>query len=178
VDRPGVYAPSNTFLQMLWLALLLLPFDIALRRLALDASDLRRALAWLRERAPRLPEHGAATPELGRLLDRKGAVVAEREEARRPAAAEEPVPIVAPPMPSRSGSSPLSSPPPSANRPTTGAPPSAAARTVRPEGLEPPVPAAPVATETAPQADTEEAGMSRLMAAKRRAQQRQEKEDK
>ncbi len=72
---------------LLLLAILLLPLDIALRRLSLTADDLRRAEAWLRARlgvrrlTPAFGTVGAASsPRLSRLMDAK-----ERAAAATPA---------------------------------------------------------------------------------------------
>jgi len=176
-ERPAVFSAADMIPLFLLLAMLLLPFDIAVRRLALDISDAHRALAWLRARTAKAVPQRSATPELGRLLDRKGAVVAEREEELAAASAGG---YTAAPFPvSQAVAAPeRSAPPRSAPAPM----PSVSSRTLRPEGLESP-PAAPAA-ETVPAAPPprvsepapEEAGMSRLLAAKLRARQQQDKE--
>ena len=56
---------------------------------------------------------------------------------------------------------------------------SPATKTIRPAGLDEaaPIPQPAEASSSAPEVAPEEAGMSRLMAAKRRAQQRQQEKD-
>jgi Ca-activated chloride channel family protein len=174
-DRPAVYSAADMVPLFLLLAMLLLPFDIAVRRLAVDLSDARRAMDWLRARTAKAVPQRGGTPELGRLLDRKGAVVAEREEELAMASANGFATPVSPTInpPERTST-------PAAPRPATATTPSATSRTLRPEGLEapPPLPTEPApapvprVSEPAP----EEAGMSRLMAAKLRARQQQDKE--
>lgn len=179
-ERPGIYSPSDMIPLLLFLAMLLLPFDIAVRRLAVDVNDFKRGLAWIVGRAPKLQTQKAATPELGRLLNRKEAILSSREEAFKAepngnTVGEEPY---LPPMPISTPERPTTGSAPVAARPAAPPASTASARTLRPEGVEaPPVAATPVTPEPAVAADTEEAGMSRLMAAKLRARQRQEKED-
>jgi hypothetical protein len=152
-ERPGVWAAADLTPLLLLLAMLLLPFDIAVRRLAIDWQDVRRAVAWVAGKRARAPKPRAATPELGRLLDRKESVVSAREEAVPP--------------PERSVSALPSRPAP------TGSP-SSTLRPERPEPVSSATVAAPPASDPEPQ--PEEGGMSRLLAAKRRAQQRREEE--
>src|SRR5207244_3470757 len=77
-ERPGVFAAVDMVPFLLLLAMLLLPFDIATRRLAVERSDFARAWAWLTARNKRVPAGRAATPELSRLMDRKDNAVANR----------------------------------------------------------------------------------------------------
>ena len=82
-DRPAVFSAADMIPKLLLLSMLLLPFDIAVRRLAVDSHDIRRWLSLLTGRIPALQTQRAATPELGRLLDRKGTVVSSREAAAK-----------------------------------------------------------------------------------------------
>ncbi len=175
-DRPGVWTPTDMVPLLMLLSMLLLPVDIAVRRLALERQDFARAVAWIRGKKPVAATGRAATPELGRLLDRKDGALAGREGT----VAAETVPEWSERI-AQERTGPIASPLPSGNGGTTstvtGVAPSvgAAARTLRPEGAESisgPAPEAIVADQGPP----EEASMSRLMAAKRRAQQLQEKE--
>ena len=75
-NRPGVFSPTDMVPWLVLLAMLLLPLDIAARRLSLTKEDFRRALDWISERKPRGRPERAATPELVRLLDRKESVAA------------------------------------------------------------------------------------------------------
>jgi Mg-chelatase subunit ChlD len=101
---------------LLGLAALLLPFDIAVRRLVVTRYDLQRAWhkawAWLAERAPQLtPKPTPRTEQLSALFQVKTKV----QDARRsePGAPEASAPL--PPPPSAPGpSAPLASPPPTA----------------------------------------------------------------
>jgi hypothetical protein len=161
-DRPGVLAATDMVPWLVLWAMLLLPFDIAVRRLAIDPADLRRAVGALSAPRARVPVASrSATPELGRLLDRKeGAVerrAAEGENGRAPEVPPLPAPVAA------------------ARPAPVEAAPAAASRTLRPEGLQEAAPAGVAAPEPEPPrpAEPEEAGISRLMAAKLRAQQRQ-----
>lgn len=177
-DRPGVFSASDLTLPLLYLAMALLPFDIAVRRIAIDMADLRRALDWLRGRVPKVQTGRAATPELSRLLDRKETVVAAREEATRarngddaaPATTPVPPTVSVPPVVSASEARPpVTAPPPRPSTAPTYSRPTPPAATPEPAATSEPAPSA----ETD---DAELAGMSRLMAAKRRAQERQKKE--
>ncbi|HZT41851.1 MAG TPA: glutamine amidotransferase [Chthonomonadaceae bacterium] len=169
-DRPAIWSYADIVPLLLLLAMLLLPFDIAVRRLAIDMGDVQRALAWAVGKRVKAPKGRAATPELGRLLDRKEAVTTLREDrvlATNGDAAPEPVTPI-PPTPT---APPVSRAP---DRPVPAAPPSLS-RMLRPETPEPtPAPA----EESAPEATPQESGMSRLMAAKRRAQQKVEGDEK
>ena len=179
-DRPGIYSATDMIPLLMLLAMLFLPFDIAVRRLAIDWNDVRRSLAAALGRAPKPETERAATPELGRLLDRKEAALAGREEALHAegngsavAQADSAPPPVPPPFTTTEARPPSSAPRPAATAPSPVTP----SRTLRPEGLDTPAPTPPAAPQPAASASAaEEEGMSRLMAAKRRAQQRQEKE--
>ena len=178
-ERPAVFSAADMIPLFLLLAMLLLPFDVAVRRLALDISDLHRAMDWLRKRTAKAVPQRAATPELGRLLDRKGAVVAEREEELATASASI---YAAPPLSTiPTAQMPERTPTATVPRPNATPTPSPSSRTLRPEGLEPPAPMPGAETAPAPpprvsEPAPEEAGMSRLMAAKLRAKQQQDKD--
>lgn len=169
-ERPGVYAAEDLTENLLRIALFLLLFDIAVRRLAIDPADLRRGLEWLRGRIPQ-QSNRAATPELSRLRDRKDAVVAAREEAMRSGATNDERPTTKDQW-ATTNTPTLNTQTPNTESRTPASPP--LPRPVTP----PPVPA-PEAVPSQPEPTSEEAelaGMSRLMAAKRRAQERQNKE--
>jgi uncharacterized membrane protein len=165
-NRPGVYAATDMVPLLVLCAMFLLPFDIAVRRLAIDLADLRQSVTSLSgARARPAVASRSATPELGRLLDRKEGAV-ERRVATQSENGSQPetVPVV--------GKTPEQQPV------TATAPYRPASRTLQPTSpdtapgaLPEPVPE-PVAAPPA-----EEAGMSRLMAAKLRAQQRQKGDD-
>jgi Ca-activated chloride channel homolog len=178
-DRPGEFAPTDMVPALVLCAMLLLPFDIAVRRLAIDPDDVRRALGAITAPRARQPVASrAGTPELGRLLDRKegaidgrGAAMQDNGREATPA-----VPIVpAVEAASASGRAPVPASTDAQIRPVS--------RTLRPDGLndaaQPAAEAAPPTVDSPPVApDPEEAGMSRLMAAKLRARQRQTPEEK
>jgi Ca-activated chloride channel family protein len=180
-ERPGIFAAKDMTWPMLLCAMLLLPFDIAVRRLAVDANDFRRALRVLigatrgRRAAPRA---SSATPELGRLKERKADALAGRGEPEVAPTAATAADFT--PAPSVAATAAPSPSPAHPAPPAPTAPPRTPTRTLRPEGLDDaaPTPAPPIVeTPPAPAPSPEEAGMSRLMAAKRRAQQQQEKGD-
>jgi len=177
-ERPAVWAAADLTPLLLLLAMILLPIDIAVRRLALDWQDARRAVAWAVGRSRRVEKPRAATPELARLLDRKEAVVAGREGALHAADGDGAAPVtpasaaspVTPPVRPAESSAPRSPIPTPPAVPTS--------RTLRPEGLETPAaaPESAPAPPAEPEPEPQEAGFSRLMAAKRRAQQRQQQD--
>jgi uncharacterized membrane protein/Mg-chelatase subunit ChlD len=71
-DRPTVAAAQDETRLLLLLAMALLPLDIAVRRIAIGLSDLKRALAWLAgKRVAAAPPR--ISPEIERLLGRKEA---------------------------------------------------------------------------------------------------------
>lgn len=145
--RPVVYRPTDLTQWLLALALILLPVDVGIRRLAIEKSDFARAWDWLLSKLGRRrarPRADAATPELGRLMNAK-------KSARTPSNTT----VLKPAQPAAHP----------AERPT----PRPAAPPVRPE---PPAPVAAVE----PVAVEDESGMGRLMAAKRRAQEQAKKE--
>ncbi len=174
-DRPGIFAAKEMTWLLLLSAMLLLPFDIAVRRLAVDINDLNRALAWLRSRRQPTTRRASATPELGRLKERKAGALAgldgkgssaeqEGQEEQSDTDTRAPAPTAV----FRSAPIPIPEHAPPPYRP--------AGKNLRPDGMDEPAPASPPPQAT-PEPDAEEAGMSRLMAAKRRAQQRQEKNE-
>ncbi len=158
-ERPGIYAAEDITRSLLLAAMLLLPFDIAVRRLSIDPKDFERFRAWLKGRVLQSKKPQTLTPELGRLLDRKEATVLAREEQTAP------VPVV-PIMPKRAPTrpTPVSAPKPTAPIITPVTPVAAVAET-------------PQEPTLAPEPEQEPAGMSRLMAAKRRALERTEEEE-
>jgi Ca-activated chloride channel family protein len=180
-NRPGVFSALELYEKLLLLAMLLFPIDVAVRRLALDREDFRRGMAWVRAKTGREPKVRklGATPELSRLMNVKERALSgvsnggDGSSLEESVKAEDAVPV-APPIWAAQ---------PTAQRPTAVAPtPTTAPRTqtLRPDS--PPAAATPVTPtapapveEAAPQDDT--AGMSRLMAAKRRAQQQQKKDE-
>lgn len=157
-ERPPAWTPRDITTTLLLLAILLLPFDIAVRRLAIERGDFQRAAAWMRTHRLRAAAGRAATPELSRLLDRKEAVVADRESALT-RGLDSDVPGAVEPQLFRRASEPPG--------PPAGHPPGP----IRPavESTPDPPPVAPAEDAT---------GMSRLMAAKRRAMKQQEEESR
>ncbi len=182
-NRPGVFASIELLQTLILIAMLLFPFDVAVRRLALSRDDFVRANNWIRERTNRekVDVVDSVTPELSTLMDAKERARASRnaakaEDVESPTTnttqrAEEPTaPIPTSSIPTASERT-VS---PSNPAPTTSA---ARVRTVRPENVEdtPPVKTAEPAK---PPIQTDELnGMTALMAAKKRAQQRHQKED-
>lgn len=159
-DRPPVWMQWDPTAWLLALALCLLPLDIAARRLAIDASDARRLLARVSHRTDARPAGAPATAELGRLLQGK-------ERAAGSAAAQVTLPAARPAQAQAAAAARPAAPPAGAESVPVDA--SALAAAERP------------AAETAahepggigPRSDAAgEGGMSRLLAAKRRAQQR------
>ena len=167
-DRPEKFSPRDMVPWLVLAAMLLLPFDIAVRRLAIDPADLRRVVGAVTARRGTAPRARApvasrsATPELGRLLDRKEGAV-EPRPVRADAAAE---PDAAPAA-ARSSVRVATAPPDRPVSRTLGT-------TSTAEVAQTPV--GPEAVETT-DGSVEEAGMSRLMAAKLRARQRNKPED-
>ncbi len=159
-QRPVVYSPISLVETLLLLATLLFPLDVAARRLALQREDFRRALEWARGRLPkraRREDAAASTPEMARLIHVKTRASADTRAASDSRfAAEKPE---GEQTPTGAGGAPASAPGPSA---VSSSPPVSAP---------PPGPAAPQKPSLAEPAA--EGGMGRLMAAKRRAQERQ-----
>ncbi len=190
-DRPVVFSAQDMIPYLMLLTLPFLLFDIATRRLAIERSDFARAWAWITGRKAPTPKTRAATPELSRLMERKESVASGQwsvVSGQEEGVGEEKIQgtgnreqgTVNPQSPilnrqSAIGNQQSSIPTPDTRHPTPNT--RQPSRTIRPEGVEPVTVAAPVeVVENAPVPE-EEAGMSRLMAAKRRAQQRQEKND-
>ncbi len=168
-DRPVVFAAVDMIPVLMLFTLPFLLFDIATRRLAVERSDFARALAWVTGRKATVPKGRAATPELSRLMERKEAAVGNRKgekEKRRKGEKEM----------DGEDSSFILHPSSLAEHQTPNT--ERRSRTIRPEGAET-VAAAVVPVEDVKNAPVveEEAGMSRLMAAKKRAQQRQQEKD-
>jgi hypothetical protein len=102
--------PLDIWRTLLWLAVILLPFDIAVRRLVIRREDLSAfggftqpfANALARARRVRAGREAARAEHLGRLLDRKKQI---RQRPAAPAAPpfplspEQPAPAAAPPAP-------------------------------------------------------------------------------
>ena len=156
VDRPGVLSPSDMIPKLLFLAMLLLPIDIAIRRLSIDPEDVRRVL----KRKTAASKSTAATPELSRLRSVKQAVATDRLE--RPSVDPDTVVQVQRTEPIRS--------------------PGASSKTLRPEpelrqSATEEIAAPPVSVEAKVEDSAEPDGMSRLMAAKLRARQKQDKKN-
>jgi Putative glutamine amidotransferase len=98
-DLPSARTTTDVWPLLLLLAILLLPFDIGVRRLAFTRDDVRRALAAVRARvrltarpAPAMTAAGASTTQLSALLGAKergrGRLVKEGDgEAARPVTA-------------------------------------------------------------------------------------------
>lgn len=173
-DRPAVYSTYDLTAVLLGLALLLLPLDIAVRRLAVGAEDFERAVVWLRGKLRARERAGSATPELARLKGRKEEALAGRETLLPSEYEAVPTPVMAsaatvernglrPEAPAQT--SPGAAPVAVATRPASG--------TLRPERDVKSREEEAVSAPASP-SEAEESGMSRLMAAKRRAQQPKE----
>jgi hypothetical protein len=134
-------------LPLLWLALLLWPLDIAIRRLMLRMSDVAPWLARL------LPARTMATPQTSEAMQRLSS--AKQRAGRRPLVGDQNA--QAPPSAEIADSRPQAPDAPIAPQPAT------------PTAVPAAVPTAPVAP-----VDPEER-MARLLAAKRRARQEREK---
>ncbi len=156
-DRPIVLSLSDMIPTLLFLAMFLLPFDIAVRRLAIDKSDIRRWLRLAPGREPAASTQRAATPELGRLLDRKEKVESFQEARLK----QDPA------VPTQTGAA--TSTLGTATHPVASSSAPTPSATVDGSAAEP----RPGATEA--ETETELDGMSRLMAAKLRARKKQEK---
>jgi Ca-activated chloride channel family protein len=149
-ERPSDYAPVDRVALLLLWAMLLLPFDIAARRLAIDINDVRRAAAWILGRKGVPQKSRAATPELSRLLERKEGALAGREgvatSGNGSAAVGEAGPVV-PTLPAsaRTEASPSTAAPSASTVGTVPVPPRPSSRTLRPEGLDDAAPAPPSA---------------------------------
>ncbi len=107
---PEVFPRTHTDIwrTLLWIAALLLPLDIAVRRLNVRAADVAQALAAVRQRLA--SARGAAEAETGtvdHLLQRQREVRTDRETPPAP-------PIIPPPGPARTDDAP---PPATADRP-------------------------------------------------------------
>ena len=157
-NRPGAVSATDLSPLCLFLAMLLFPFDVAIRRVALDPRDVQKAKNWIRKRFGRKPiplKNTATTPEMARLKDAKTRL----QEKYKPSdkAQQEPETI----NPTR--------PAPSRRQPT---PPSPEAEIPLEEMEE-------LSEEPgAPSDDQGVAGMSRLMAAKQRGQEQQKREER
>jgi hypothetical protein len=186
-NRPAVFAPVELYTGLLALALLLFPFDVAVRRLAVQREDFARALAWLRAkiRGSRPARGVPATPEMARLMNVKG-----RALAATAVAGEDDGPVRASSLTmddtgrsqeaggrrQEAGGSHQATAlvPDSPSHPLTPSPPHRAAQRVA--TLRPDAPA-PTAEAAKTESDAELSGMSRLMAAKQRAKDRQKPRD-
>lgn len=112
-------SPRDIWRWLLGLAAILLPLDVAVRRITVTTHDLALAWAWVAagvtRRLPFRRKAPAAQPTLERLLTRKGRA---RERMAAPPAAAGPPPPVGPP--------PAAVPPPQATRPAPPPPPAPA----------------------------------------------------
>ncbi len=106
LDQERAAQPVWSYLVLV--ALLLLPLDVAVRRLIITRTDLERAREWLRLRRAQ-PDLGAAGERFERLLGAKGRA--------RVAPAESP--------PAETAAVPEAAPPPATTVPTPARPPSA-----------------------------------------------------
>ena len=163
---PAVYAPRPLTPLLLLLALLLLPFDVGVRRLLIDAADLRAWLAALRRRPalqPAMAPAGAAAPlatvRARRATRRERVAASSAQQPAAPTAAASGTQQPAPPIfPADSGAA-------QAPRTARVATPAAPPRPVAPVREERPAPAAPPAATSSPEPS---ATASRLLDAKRR----------
>lgn len=145
-------------LPLLWLALLLWPLDVAVRRLSLRRGDLG-SLRAMRRRIARRAE-AAPAASLARLSAAKQRARSEVTPARR----VEPPPVSVAPA-SQASKADAAPPPAQAAEPAPARPP---ARPAPQETRPPEAPAEPA------QAPSEEDALARLMAAKRRARTRRD----
>ncbi|MCS6777196.1 MAG: VWA domain-containing protein [Chloroherpetonaceae bacterium] len=151
-DRPAARVTSDLTLPLLFAALFLFPLDIAVRRLTFGLPDLLRAWHWLRTRASRTTP--ATSSPLARLRERKAATQNARGAMKN-------APDAGPLHPaSLSGSSGTAQPDPA---------PAVTARAPRKAPEE--SAASPDGVAGAGASDS----FSRLLAARRRAQQRQDR---
>lgn len=150
--REGAFEPIPIMNGLLFLAMLLFPIDVAIRRITLQKDDLLRAGQWIRTRgrSSEVSPDRAATPQLQRLM---GASIRAKKEFSQ-----------------NSGTPPLSMPE------SRTADPTAANPEVTPP-VETDVPKSHQDETTAPVKEEEGAGMSRLMAAKLRAKEQQKRKD-
>lgn len=175
-NRPTVMSAVDLVPTLLLLAMLLFPFDVAVRRLAIGVDDFRRAKEWLalrygsrrpRTSSSRRPE--GATPELSRLMNARDRAGTKSTNGAEGDAQPTIVPMNTP-----------TRQPVQTRTPASVGAPSAAPRTqtLRPDHpVEPPSVAPVPANVPEPIAAEEQGGMSRLMAAKKRAQEQREKRD-
>ncbi len=84
MQRPAAYTHYSLHQALLLAALLLLPLDIAVRRLAFGRQEMERLTALLRRKTAAAPEK-AATPELARLKSRREQTVRLRTTEHTPA---------------------------------------------------------------------------------------------
>jgi hypothetical protein len=154
-NRPIVFAPLELYRWLLFLAMLLFPLDVAVRRLALERSDFARAWEWVRLRGRPRERDFAATPELARLKSVKERAFASAD-AGYPAGVELKSAKIEP-------RNPKPEPVRTASRPAA-------------ESVPRPVPTR-TTEEPGAEAQPELTGMSRLMAAKQRAKEQQKPKD-
>jgi Ca-activated chloride channel family protein len=84
-DLRGTGVRRDLWPHLLGLAVLLLPFDIAVRRLALGRRDFARMWEWVLARLPGRRRPAAEAPSsVGRLFQAKARSKARRTEALRP----------------------------------------------------------------------------------------------
>jgi hypothetical protein len=156
-NLPPVYAPHLLTVPLLWLALVLLPFDVATRRLLIGMAELRAILAALSRRRRLQPAAVTVASAPLSTVRATRAVRRERATVQSPAAT---APVSAPPVSQAAASA----PPPRHSTAAEAAPRPASEAAV----------AAPQATETRPaaaQAD-DTTTTSRLLEAKRRRRSR------
>jgi uncharacterized membrane protein len=160
-DLPALDRAAEIGRTLLFLAALLLPLDVAVRRLVVGPGDLRRAAAWLRAR---VPFSSRAAPEGEPFLSQ---LFAARERARRrdyTASPDQHRPGAGTPGPSDRPGQP-------ASRPTGSSEQQARASTQARPGPQPGAAheRAPVEDEPTPHAGLQGDTLARLRRAKRRA---------
>jgi uncharacterized membrane protein len=116
--------PTPIWPGLLLLAIVLVPFDVGVRRVALSLADARRARAWLGRRMGFGTAEPDSVPGLAELR-------AARERTSRRAARPTPAGVTAPPQPPRPASAPA--PPPPRSRRAAPAPTAAEPPPVAPE---------------------------------------------
>ena len=176
-DRPSVFTANDMVPSLMLLSMLLLPFDIAIRRLAIDPNDLHRLWDWLTGKSGKKRKGRAVSPELSRLKEAKQGVADRQaalqnagsvyENGNSPPNTQRPAPAS---VLSNSENAPIPNLTP--RTATLGSVETSVMSTAAPTIRNAPAP--PAATVEPEDEPEEEAGMSRLMAAKLRARQREQ----
>jgi len=164
---PPVYAPRPLTVPLLLLALLLLPFDIATRRLLIGLTEIREGLAALRRRRALTPALAGASMAAAAPLTNVRAQRSRRQERVAARSVQQPEPVPAD-IVSRSGREPAA-PAAFTARPgaSSGRVATPARLTARQESVPPPV-ISPPAPEPAVEPGATAVTASKLLEAKRK----------